>query len=128
MTLDDNTTVATSLKIPLTGYNLRPQALDYNFKHEKVYWTDVGKYTISRAFLNGSSQETIISTRLSYPYGLAVDSFGQNVYWTERYEEEIEVASLNGMYRRVLIKDNLQYPSDIVLDVTRGYAKYTVNC
>ena len=87
----------------------------------KVYWTDVGKDTISRAFLGGSSQETIVSTRLSYPSGLAVDPFGQNVYWTERYEDVIEVASLNGQYRRTLIKDDLQYPSDIILDVTRGY-------
>lgn len=87
----------------------------------KVYWTDVGKDAISRAFLNGTSQEIIVSTRLSYPHGLAVDPFGQNVYWTERYEDVIEVASLNGLYRRTLIKDDLQYPSDIVLDVTRGY-------
>ena len=121
LTLGDNATVASSLKIPLTGYNIRPQALDYNFMDGKVYWTDVGKDTISRAFLDGSSQQTIVSTRLSYPHGLAVDPFGQNVYWTERYEDVIEVASLNGLYRRTLIKDDLQYPSDIVLDVTRGY-------
>lgn len=94
----------------------------------KVYWTDIGKDTISRAFLNGSSQEIIVSTRLSYPHGLAVDPFGQNVYWTERYEDVIEVASLNGLYRRALIKDDLQYPSDIVLDVTRGYQYIYIYC
>ena len=65
--------------------------------------------------------ETIVSTGLSNPYGLAVDSFGQNIYWTDSSEQVIEVASLNGIYRRVLFKDDLQNPKDIVLDVTRGY-------
>ena len=121
MALGDNATVSTTLKIPLNAYSSRPMALDYNFLDEKVYWTDVGLDTISRAFLNGSSQETIVSTRLPYANGLAVDPYGQNVYWTDRYEDVIEVASLNGQYRRVLIRDDLQYPTDIVLDVTRGY-------
>ncbi|XP_078347608.1 low-density lipoprotein receptor-related protein 4-like [Oculina patagonica] len=116
----------TSFRIPLTKENISsPTALDYNFIDEKVYWTDVGLDTISRAFLNGSSQETIISTRLQNPYGLAVDSSGQNIYWTDSYENVIEVASLKGLYRRVLVKDDLQDPKDIILDVTRGFMYWT---
>lgn len=118
-----------SLRVPLTEPTSSPVALDYNFKDEKVYWTDVAKDTISRAFLNGSSQETIVSTRLSNPFGLAVDSFGQNIYWTDGTENVIEVASLNGLHRRILIKDDLQDPRDLALDVTRGYAeKYRFTC
>ena len=81
----------------------------------KVYWTDVGKNAISRAFLDGSSQEIIVLTRLSYPSGLAVDPFGQNFYWTERYEDVIEVASLNGQYRRTLIKDDLVLSTELTM-------------
>ena len=77
---------------------------------------------ISRAFLNGSSQETIISSRVRNPFGLAVDPFGQNMYWTDSTEKTIEVASLNGLYRRILFNgSDLQDPRDIALDVTRGY-------
>ena len=115
-----------SLRIPLKEQTSSPMALDYNYLDEKVYWTDVVKDTISRAFLNGSSQETIVSTGLRGPYGLAVDSFGQNIYWTDTYEDVIEVASSNGLYRRVLIKDDLQSPRDIALDVTRGYESVVV--
>ena len=111
------------MRIPLTEPASSPVALDYNFRDEKVYWTDVAKDTISRAFLNGSSQETIISNRLYNPYGLAVDPFGQNIYWTDSAENVIEVASLNGLHRRVLIRQDLQDPRDIGLDVTRGYAE-----
>ena len=78
--------------------------------------------TISRAFLNGSSQETIISSRVRNPYGLAVAPFGHNMYWTDSTEKTIEVASLNGLYRRILFSgDFWQRPMDIALDVTRGY-------
>ena len=113
---------ATPFRIPITReYISNPKDLDYNFIDRKVYWTDTHLDTISRAFLNGSNQETIVSTRLETPYGLAVDFYGQNIYWTDSSERAIEVASLNGLYRRVLVRENLQEPRDIVLDVTRGY-------
>ena len=112
----------TPFRIPITKENISsPTALDYNFIDRKVYWTDTDLDTISRAFLNGSNLETIVSARLETPYGLAVDSFGQNIYWTDSSERLIEVASLNGLYRSVLVRENLQSPKDIVLDVTRGY-------
>ncbi|XP_020602324.1 low-density lipoprotein receptor-related protein 4-like, partial [Orbicella faveolata] len=82
-------------------------------------------HNLSRAFLNGSNLETIVSARLETPYGLAVDSFGQNIYWTDSSERLIEVASLNGLYRSVLVRENLQSPKDIVLDVTRGFMYWT---
>ena len=110
-----------SLRIPLKTSSSTVIALDYNPKDNRVYWTDVSNGTISRAFLNGSSQETIVSTQLRKPYGLAVDPFGQNIYWTDSVEDVIEVASLNGAYRAVLIGNDLQSARDIILDVTRGY-------
>ena len=116
----------TSLRIPLKTSPSTPVGLDYNFRDGKVYWTDLTLDTISRAFLNGSSQETIVSSRIESPYGLAVDPFGQNVYWADYTEDTIEVASLNGLYRHVLIKNDLQSPRDIALDVTRGYGSFVI--
>ena len=114
----------TTYRIPLKTPPLTPVALDYNFQDEKVYWTDVSLNTISRSFLNGSSQEIVVSSRIESPYGLAVDPFGQNIYWTDKAEDTIEVATLNGLYRRILINKDLQSPTDIALDVTRGYDRY----
>ncbi|XP_022782783.1 low-density lipoprotein receptor-related protein 4-like isoform X2 [Stylophora pistillata] len=110
-----------SLKIPAS----QPIALDFDFVEEKVYWTDVSLGTISRAYLNGSSQETVVTGGIKSPYGLAVDPFGQNIYWTDSAVGVIGVASTDGHYRRVLISDNLQDPRDIILDVTRGYIYWT---
>ena len=111
----------TSRRIPLKVPASKPMALDFDFLEEKVYWTDITLGTISRAYLNGSSQETVVRGGLNNPYGLAVDPFGRNIYWTDSAEHVIEIASTDGLYRRVLIKDNLQNPRDIILDVTRGY-------
>ena len=111
----------TSRRIPLKVPASKPIALDFDFLEEKVYWTDITLGTISRAYLNGSSQETVVRGGLNNPYGLAVDPFGRNIYWTDSAEHVIEIASTDGLYRRVLIKDNLQNPRDIILDVTRGY-------
>ena len=111
----------TSRRIPLKVPASKPIALDFDFLEEKVYWTDITLGTISRAYLNGSSQETVVKGGLNNPYGLAVDPFGRNIYWTDSAEQVIEIASTDGLYRRVLIKDNLQNPRDIILDVTRGY-------
>ena len=111
----------TSRRIPLKVPASKPMALDFDFLEEKVYWTDITLGTISRAYLNGSSQETVVRGGLNNPYGLAVDPFGRNIYWTDSKEQVIEIASTDGLYRRVLIKDNLQNPRDIILDVTRGY-------
>ena len=111
----------TSRRIPLKVPASKPIALDFDFLEEKVYWTDITLGTISRAYLNGSSQETLVRGGLNNSYGLAVDPFGRNIYWTDSTKQVIEIASTDGLYRRVLIKDKLQNPRDIILDVTRGY-------
>ncbi len=97
----------------------RPVALAYDFVEDRVYWTDVWRNTISRSFLNGSSQEAIIDKRLDYPYGLAVDVIGRNLYWTDT--NRLEISKLNGSYRTVLISTELHQPRDIILDVHKGF-------
>ena len=35
--------------------------MDYDLVEQKVYWTDVRRRTISRAYLNGTDQEVVVS-------------------------------------------------------------------
>ena len=39
----------------------------------KMYWTDHGTDKIQRANLDGSSVEDLVTTGLSFPYGIALD-------------------------------------------------------
>ena len=95
-----------------------PFALDYDKVEDRLYWTQNGQ--ISRAFLNGSSQEAIIDENLYTTYGLAVDSVGRNLYWTNAGKSMLEVSKLDGSRRMALMTHNVYQPMDIILDVYRG--------
>lgn len=56
---------------------------------------------ISRAKIDGSSQEEIITTEVEHPDGIAVDWIARNLYWTDTGTDRIEVARLNGKARKV---------------------------
>ena len=45
-----------AIKIPRTD---RPIALTYDFKEDRVYWTDFRENLVKRAFLNGSDAVVI---------------------------------------------------------------------
>ena len=48
------------VEIPLQNVD-RPVAVDFDPVEQKVYWTDVSRDTISRASLDGSNQQLIVS-------------------------------------------------------------------
>ena len=106
--------------LPLSALS-RPVALAYDPVEDRVYWTDVSRKTISRSFINGSSQEVVIETKLQSPKGLAVDVIGRNLYWTDESTSKLEVSKLDGSYRTALVTSSLQGPRDIILDVNKGY-------
>ena len=107
---------------PLPLDNLgRPDSLAFDCVEHRVYWADVSRRTISRSFLNGSSQEVIINTKLKSPSGLAVDIIGRNLYWTDEDTNRLEVSKLDGSYRTALVTSDLSQPTDIVLDVNKGF-------
>lgn len=76
--------------------------------------------SISRAFMNGSSVETIIQFGISGPEGISVDWLGHNIYWADSETNRIEVARLDGSNRRVLIWENLRHPKALALDPAKG--------
>ena len=106
-------------QLPLTAIS-RPVALDYDPIEDRVYWTDVTRKTISRAFMNGSFQEVLFKIKVEIPDGLAVDFLGRNLYWTDTGTNKLEVSKLDGSYRTALVTRDLDQPRDIILDVGTG--------
>uniref|UniRef100_A0A673NGJ6 Low density lipoprotein receptor-related protein 4 n=1 Tax=Sinocyclocheilus rhinocerous TaxID=307959 RepID=A0A673NGJ6_9TELE len=84
----------------------------------KVYWSDSTLKKISRANVNGTEYEDIISTGLVTTDGLAVDSVGRKIYWTDTGTNRIEVANLNGSMRKVLVWQNLDSPRAIRIEAS----------
>lgn len=52
-------------------------ALDFDYSEDRLYFCDVGNKTISRIFLNGTGEETLIRHDTQGLEGLAVDWVGR---------------------------------------------------
>lgn len=107
-----------------------------------MYWSDSTLKRISRANINGTADEDIVSTGEERAFasappgggavtltsacgaisvglmttdGLAVDAVGRKIYWTDTGTNRIEVANLDGSMRKVLVWQNLDSPRAIAL-------------
>lgn len=105
--------------VPLDGLK-STIAIDWCSQTDRIYWTDVGRSAISRANLNGSNQEHIITTNLLSPAGLALDWVTQKLYWTDPGTLRIEVSDIDGTRRSLLIWQRLKKPRDIVVEPMDG--------
>ncbi|GAB0097057.1 low-density lipoprotein receptor-related protein 4 [Sergentomyia squamirostris] len=110
-----NASIEVDMVVPLDGLK-SAVALEWDSASDYIYWTDVGRGSISRAYLNGSNQATIISTNLVSPAGIAIDWITDKIYFTDSGTNRIEVASADGKKRSLLIWQGLDKPRDIVVD------------
>ncbi|XP_039297964.1 low-density lipoprotein receptor-related protein 1 [Nilaparvata lugens] len=101
-------------------------ALDFDWLEGCVYWSDVTALRSSiKRFCNDSSHQTLHSSTLQNPDGIAVDWVGRNLYWCDKGLDTIEVSKLDGRFRKVLLKEGLQEPRAIALDPHQGYVYWT---
>lgn len=105
--------------IPIDGLK-STIAIDWCQKTDTIFWTDVGRSTISRAQLNGENQTQIIQSNLISPAGLAFDWITEKIYYTDMGTNRIEVATLDGRLRTMLIWNGLEKPRDIVVNPLEG--------
>ena len=81
----------------------------------KIYWTTAGK--IQRANSDGSNIETLVTTGLEYPQGIALDVAGDKMYWTDSGTRSIQRANLDGSNIETLVTTRLEDPRGIALDM-----------
>ena len=89
----------------------------------KVYWTEktgASSGTINSANLDGSGA-TVLTSILSVPMGIAVDTAGRKLYWTAS-SGKVKRANLNGSGSETVLQD-LSDPMDIV--VSNGFIYWT---
>uniref|UniRef100_A0A8D2IXY9 Nidogen 2 n=1 Tax=Varanus komodoensis TaxID=61221 RepID=A0A8D2IXY9_VARKO len=100
--------------------------IDYDCRERMMYWTDVAGRTISRAGLEqGAEPETLVSSGLISPEGLAIDHLRRTMFWTDSGLDKIERARLDGTERRVLFATELVNPRAIAVDPIRGNLYWT---
>ena len=66
-----------------------------------IFWADRGySPKIERCNLDGSDRQTIVSTELSWPAGLAVDHIRGWLYFSDSKKKTIEVVKYDGSQRQ----------------------------
>jgi len=108
-------------------------ALDYDYEGKCIYWSNITPLgSLIKRTCQGKNdthdnqlKETIHSSTVQSPDGLAVDWISKNLYWCDKMKDTIEVSKLNGLYRKVIIKDNLQEPRAIVLNPYEGFLVFS---
>ncbi|XP_077180168.1 nidogen-2 isoform X2 [Paroedura picta] len=126
--------------LPLNGTKLHKEAaksllslhgsivvgIGFDCREKMLYWTDVAGRTISRASLEpGAEPESVVSTGLISPEGLAIDHLRRTMFWTDSGLDKIESARLDGSERRVLFATDLVNPRAIAVDPIRGNLYWT---
>ena len=111
-----NSQLTSTPKAIVHSYYLTPEAVTYDPAGRYVYWSDTHSRTISRAFLNGSSEEVVVRN-VRKAVAMAVDFPGQNLYWADTNRGRVEVSRLDGKYRKTLVQQ--RRPLGFLLDVER---------
>ncbi|RUS89222.1 hypothetical protein EGW08_003032, partial [Elysia chlorotica] len=115
----------TDAYLPIPGLH-NVIALDFDYRDNMVYYTDVDLDVVRRAYLNGSVwTEDIILKELATTDGLAVDWIARNLYWTDAGRDVIEVSRLDGSCRKKIIEKHLSEPRAIALYPKKGLMFWT---
>ncbi|KAJ8019817.1 Low-density lipoprotein receptor-related protein 2 [Holothuria leucospilota] len=100
-------------------------ALDFDWKEQKLYFSDVLKKQLYRMNIDGSGLETIVYSGVPDVEGLAVDWVGRKLYYTDRALDFLQVCEMNGTSRKTLLRDHLVEPRAVVVHPKKGYVFWT---
>ena len=95
----------------------KPRGIALDPCDERVYWTNWNSRSpaVQRAYTNGLDVQSVITTGIRMPNGLALDLPAQKLYWSDARLDKIERADLDGLNRVVLTKVMPQHPFDIAV-------------
>lgn len=83
-----------------------PRAITLHYHHGLVFWSDWGKQAkIEVAQMDGTKRKALVTERLIWPNGLAIDRPTERLYWNDGKLNTIESSDLNGNDRKVIIMD-----------------------
>eukprot|EP00794_Sanderia_malayensis_P017393 gene17393-19134_t len=99
--------------------------LDFDWKEQAIYWSDVNDDKIEKIHFNGSNRRVVVDTGLLAPEGIAVDWIGRNLYWSDTKADTIDAAKLDGSLRSNIIGSDLEAPRAIAVDPRDGYLFWT---
>lgn len=117
-------------EFPITGLK-NVIAIDFDLKHNCVFWADIMTDTIGRQCLNGNqSAEILVETGLASVEGMSYDWVSEMLYFVDGMRLKIEAiqtsSSVGSRFRRTVIPaSKLSKPRGIVVHPLAGYLFWT---
>ncbi len=88
--------------------NPRSIVLDPRAKSRYIFWTDWGKWPrIERANMDGTGRTAIVTTKLYWPNGLAIDLIKERLYFVDAHLDYIEACDYDGSSRVQIAANDL---------------------
>lgn len=115
---------------PVTGLR-NVIAIDFDLKHNCVFWADILTDTIGRQCLDGNqSMEILVETELASVEGMSYDWISQLLYFVDGTRNKIEAVKTSknamGRLRRTIIDSKyLSKPRGVVVHPVEGYLFWT---
>nr|XP_045618524.1 low-density lipoprotein receptor-related protein 1B-like isoform X1 [Procambarus clarkii] len=83
----------------------------------QIYWTNWNSEapSIQRSLVSGIRVESIVTTLIKMPNGLAIDHKAQKLYWGDARLDKIERCNLDGSDRVILLKNVPSHPFDLAI-------------
>lgn len=82
----------------------------------RMYWSEWGENpSIAVAYMDGTSAKTLISDRLGWVNGLALDWPNERLYWVDARHRVIETSRLDGTDRRKILSNLSKNPYSIAV-------------
>lgn len=115
VSLSDPTTLPE--KIVKMGTDDKPRGIVVSSCIKRVFWTNWNSHhpSIQKSYLNGYELESIITTDIRMPNGIAIDHQLQKLYWSDARLDKIERCDFNGGDRHVLLSEHPQHPFDLAV-------------
>jgi sugar lactone lactonase YvrE len=92
---------------------------------ERVFWADDTSDWIRSVLKDGSNAQTLVTSAIRGPRGLAIDPEAGKMYWVDQGARHIRRANLDGSSAQILVSTGVLLPEDIALDVAGGKMYWT---
>ncbi|XP_068223129.1 low-density lipoprotein receptor-related protein 1 isoform X3 [Palaemon carinicauda] len=104
-------------KIVHLEQNDKPRGIVVDSCDLLIFWTNWNSEapSIQRSLVSGMRVESIITTQIRMPNGLAIDHIAQKLYWADARLDKIERCNLDGSDRYSLLKNVPSHPFDLAI-------------
>ncbi|KAI5636202.1 low-density lipoprotein receptor domain class A domain-containing protein [Phthorimaea operculella] len=83
----------------------------------RLYWTNWNETSpsIQRAYTSGRELQTVVSTDILMPNGLALDHKAKKIYWADARLDKIERMHYDGSHRHIVTRSSAEHPFDVAV-------------